>query len=72
MAAPNGQSAPGPVPVPGRDATEHDVFALTVPVVVQLPPSHVVDDVAVTFALICVVNIVLSVEMHWLTSLALT
>jgi|HubBroStandDraft_5_1064220.scaffolds.fasta_scaffold369926_1 hypothetical protein len=70
--APIGQSAPVPEspPVPGLDATEHDVLALIVPVVVQSPPSHVV--VAVTVALICVVNIELRAETHWSTLPVLT
>jgi hypothetical protein len=42
----------------------HEVLALTVPVVVQSPPSHVVDPVAVAVTLICVVSIELSAETH--------
>lgn len=70
--APIGQSAPASElpPVPGLDATEHEVLAFTVPVVVQSPPSQVV--VVMTVALICVVNIEFSAETHWSTLPVLT
>jgi hypothetical protein len=73
-AAPIGQNAsvPEPLPLPGLDAMEHDVFVLTVAVVVHSPPSQLVDDVAITVALIGVVSIELSAVTHWLTLLVLT
>lgn len=73
-AAPIGHSKPVPelLPVPGPDAREHEVFVLTTAVVVQFPPSHVVDDVPITEALIGVVNIWLSAVTHSLTLLVLT
>ena len=70
-AAPMGQNAPAPEP-PGFDAREHDVLVLTVAVVVHSPPSQLVDEVAFTEALICVVSIVFSAVTHWLTLPVLT
>jgi hypothetical protein len=70
-AAPIGKNAPVPEPLPTA-ATEHDVFVLTVSVVVQSPPSQLVVDVVVTVALICEVSIELSAATHWPMLPALT
>ncbi len=71
-ATPIGQNNPVPEPVPVPEAMAHEVFVLTVAVVVQSPPSQLDDDVAVTATLICVVSIALSAVTHWPTSLVLT
>jgi hypothetical protein len=71
-AAPMGQNVPVPEPLPGLDPMEHDVFVLTVAVVVHSPPSQLVDEFAVAVALICVVSIELSAVTHWPTLPVLT